>query len=49
MRSDEDGIDTKSGINKREGMVSIRRSEKSISGIFWSQGKIWLRVEVTGI
>ena len=30
-------------------MVSIRRSGKSISGIFWSQGKIWLRVEVTGI
>ena len=30
-------------------MFSIMRLCKAISGIFWRQGKIWLRVEVDDI
>ena len=49
MRLDQDGIDVKSDVNGREGMASIRCSRKAISGRFWRQGKIGLRVEVADI
>ena len=49
MMSDQDRIDVKSDVNRREGMLSIRRSGKAISGIFWRQEKIWLRVEMDDI
>ena len=49
MRSDEDEIDVNSDVNRRRGMVFIRRSGKEISGRFLRQGKIWLRVELAEI
>ena len=49
MRSDEDGIDLKSDVNGREGIVLITRSGKAVSVRFLRQGKVRLRVEVAGI
>ena len=49
VRLDQDRIDVKSYVNRREVMVLIRRSGKAISGRFWSQDKIWLGVEVADI
>ena len=36
MRSDEDEIDVNSDVNRRRGMVFIRRSGKEISGRFFA-------------
>ena len=49
MRSDQDGIDIKSDVDKRDGMVLIRILGKAITSKFWSQGKIRVRIEVTAI
>ena len=49
MRSDEDGIDLKSDVNGREGIVLITRSGKAVSVRFLRQGKVRLRVEVADI
>ena len=39
VRSDQDGIDVKSDVNGREGMVSIGFSGKATYGRFWHQGR----------
>ena len=49
MRLDQDRIDVISDVNRRGGMVLISIPGKEITGRFWSQGKIRLRVEVAAI
>ena len=49
MTTDQYGIDVKIDVNGREIMVSIGCSGKAITGIFWRQGKIRLRVEMADI
>ena len=49
VRTDQNKIDVKSDVNEREGMVVIRHPGEEITGIFWCQGIIRLRVEVVFI
>ena len=46
VRLDQDRTDVKSDLNGRGRVVSVRRLGEAISGRFWQQVEIWLRVEV---
>ena len=49
MKTEQYGVDVKSDVNGREGIVSVRRLGKAIIGRFWRQGNIRLRFEVDDI
>ena len=49
VRLDQGGIDVKSDVNGREGIVLIMCSRREIYGRAKHQGKIWLRSEVADI